>query len=140
MRYATVVLCASVSLLSVASIAQSPQTRGKTGADSDAAQPGDEQLTCEQIYAQGMAQSQRDQQERNKKNEHRRAQSAATAALIVAGSTVGQLDPSHATALAANKAAENMADTTIAELGATQSNPRMDHLKQLWAQKHCVTK
>jgi hypothetical protein len=44
------------------------------------------------------------------------------------------------TGQAANRAAESQADKQIAMLSAPQSNPRMDHLKQLWAQKHCVRK
>jgi hypothetical protein len=45
------------------------------------------------------------------------------------------------TGQAAQMAAEGQADRQMAMLGAPpQSNPRMDHLKQLWAQKHCVRK
>jgi hypothetical protein len=45
------------------------------------------------------------------------------------------------TAQAAQAAAESQADRQMAMLAAPpQSNPRLDHLKQLWAQKHCVRK
>jgi hypothetical protein len=44
------------------------------------------------------------------------------------------------TGQAAQKAAEAQADQQMALLGAPQTNPRMDRLKQLWAEKHCVKK
>jgi hypothetical protein len=109
--------------------------------NTSGAMPADDTLTCEQIYAQGMAESQREQEERKSRNEQRRRELQGTAALLIAGSTIGRLDPSQMTARAANKAAEGQADKAMAELGgAPQSNPRMAHLKQLWAQKQCVMK
>lgn len=106
--------------------------------DAPGALPGDDALTCEQIYAQGAAEAQRDQQERAKRNEARGRQLKATAALVTGAMLTGGLG---GTAPAAQKAAEAQADKQMAELGAPpQSNPRMDHLKQLWAQKRCVKK
>ena len=106
--------------------------------DAAGALPGDDALTCEQIYAQGAAETQRDQQERAKRNEARGRQLKATAALVTGAMLTGGLG---GTGPAAQKAAEAQADRQMAELGAPpQSNPRMDHLKQLWAQKHCVKK
>ena len=106
--------------------------------DAAGALPGDDALTCEQIYAQGAAETQRDQQERAKRNEARGRQLKATAALVTGAMLTGGLG---GTGPAAQKAAEAQADRQMAELGVPpQSNPRMDHLKQLWAQKHCVKK
>lgn len=108
---------------------------GGAPADAPGVMPGDDALTCEQIYAQGMAETQRGQQERRQKNEQLRAQSAATGALMTGAMLTGGLG---GTGQAAQAAAEAQADRQMALLGAPQSNPRMDHLKQMWAQKHCV--
>ncbi len=100
--------------------------------------PGDEALTCDQIYAQGMAETQREQQERGQQREQMRAQRSATAALMSGAMMTGGLG---GTGQAAQAAAEAQAGQQMAMLGAApQSNARMDHLKQLWAQKHCVKK
>ena len=40
-------------------------TAANTATNASGALPGDDALTCEQIYAQGMAESQRDQRERD---------------------------------------------------------------------------
>jgi hypothetical protein len=109
-------------------------------ANASGALPGDDALTCDQIYAQGMAETQRAQQERNKDMERRRMETGGMMALAIGASTVGGFDPSHASAIAANQAAQGMADKTIGELKGPPANPRMDHLRQLWAQKHCVKK
>jgi hypothetical protein len=103
--------------------------------NTSGAMPGDDSLTCEQIYAQGSAETQRGQQERARRNEERRMQLNATAALVTGTMATGGL---LGTGPAAQMAAEAQADQAVAELGRPQSNPRMDHLKQLWAQKHCV--
>ena len=116
---------------------------GDAGARADAsgAMPGDDALTCDQIYAQGMAQSRRDQEERAKASARQKAQVDSLAALAVTADTVGQLDPSHTAARATQKTAEAQADQTLAMLGRTpQPDPRLVHLKQLWAQKQCVSK
>lgn len=106
------------------------------GSTAAAVQPGDEQLSCEQIYAQGMAESRRDQAAREQKNAERKRESVATMALVGSAMMTGGLA---GTGPAAQAAAERQADGTIAELGAQpQVNPRMQHLKQLWAQKHCM--
>jgi hypothetical protein len=107
-------------------------------ASASGAMPGDEALTCEQIYAQGMAESQRDQQARNQRNEQMKRQTMGTAALVTGAMMTGGLG---GTGPAAQMAAEAQADRQMAMLGAPpQSNPRLDHLKQLWAQKRCVKK
>jgi len=106
-------------------------------ADAPAAPPGDDALTCEQIYAQGMAQTQRDQQERAKRNDELRSQRAATGAMVTGAMLAGGLG---GTGQAAQAAVEAQADSQMAMASAPQSNPRMDRLKQLWAQKHCVKK
>jgi hypothetical protein len=108
-----------------------------TEPNTSGALPGDETLTCEQIYAQGMAESQRDQQARSQRNDQLRKERAGTAALVTGAMLTGGLG---GTGQAANAAAQSQADKTIAMLGAQQSNPRMDHLKELWAQKHCAKK
>jgi hypothetical protein len=112
-----------------------------TAADTDPSAsgvlPGDETLTCEQIYAQGMAESQRDQQARSQRNDQMRKEQAATGALITGGMLTGGMG---GTGQAANAAAQSQADKTMAMLGPQQTNPRMDHLKELWAQKHCAKK
>jgi hypothetical protein len=64
-------------------------------------------------------------------------QNMGTAALVTGAMMTGGLG---GTGPAAQMAAEAQADRQMALLGAPQSNPRMDHLKQLWAQKHCVKK
>jgi hypothetical protein len=108
-------------------------------ANASGAMPGDEALTCEQIYAQGMAESQRDQQARNQRNEQMKRQNMGTAALVTGAMMTGGLG---GTGQAAQMAAEAQANRQMALLGAPPppSNPRMDHLKQLYAQKHCVRK
>jgi hypothetical protein len=113
-------------------------TAASATADTSGAMPGDDALTCDQIYAQGMAESQRDQQARNQRNEQMKRQSMGTAALVTGAMMAGGLG---GTGQAAQMAAEAQADKQMAMLGAPpQSNPRLDHLKQLWAQKHCVKK
>ncbi|MGZ5238807.1 MAG: hypothetical protein ACXWCN_01700 [Caldimonas sp.] len=106
-------------------------------ADPPAAMPGDDALTCEQLYAQGSAEAQRDQQERARKNEEMRNQRRATAALVTGAVLTGGMG---GTAQAAQKAVEAQTDKQMSELSVPQSNPRMEHLKRLWAQKHCVRK
>ncbi len=107
-------------------------------ADVPGAKPGDDALTCEQIYAQGAAESGREQDERNRRNDERGAQGRATAALITSAALTGGMG---GTGQAAQKAAEAQADGTVALLGAApQVNARKEHLRQLWTQKHCVKK
>lgn len=110
-------------------------TATNTPAGAPGVMPGDDALTCEQIYAQGMAETQRDQQERAQRNEQLRSQRAATGALMTGAMLTGGLG---GTGQAAQVAAESQADKQMAMLSAPQSNPRMDHLKEMWTQKHCV--
>lgn len=121
---------------SVGGIAAAAPSGGTAGASG--ALPGDDALTCEQIYAQGMAQSQRDQQARAQRNEQRRAELAGMSALITGAALTGGMG---GTGIAANAAAQSQADKTMAQLGPQpSSDARLVHLKQLWSQKHCVTK
>jgi hypothetical protein len=106
-----------------------------TAANAPGVMPSDEVLTCEQIYAQGMAEAQRDQQERSQRNEQLRTQRAATGALLTGAMLTGGLG---GTGQAAQAAAESQADRQMALLNSPPSNPRMQHLKQMWAQKRCV--
>ena len=106
-------------------------------ADPPAARPGDDALTCEQIYVQVTAETQRDQQERAKRNEELRSQRRATGAMVAGAMLTGGLG---GTGQAAQAAVEAQADRQMAMASAPQSNPRVDRLKQLWAQQHCVKK
>ena len=112
-------------------------TVANTAANASGAMPGDDALNCDQIYAQGMAETQRDQQQRSQRNEQMKRQNMGTAALVTGAMMTGGLG---GTGPAAQMAVEAQTDKQMAMLGAPQSNPRMDHLKQLWAQKHCVRK
>jgi hypothetical protein len=105
-------------------------------ADPPGAVPGDQALTCEQIYAQVDAEVQRAQQERDKKAAEMRNQSRTTKAALTTAMMAGGLG---GTGQAAQMAAEAQADKTMS-MSAPPPNPRMEHLKQLWAQKHCVKK
>lgn len=118
--------------VSPAQAAGAPPAAGASGA-----MPGDEALTCDQIYAQGMAESRKDQQERSQKIDQMRAQNHATAAMLTGAMMTGGVG---GTGQMAQAAAEGQASRQMSMLSAPQSNPRMDHLKQLWAQKHCVKK
>lgn len=104
--------------------------------DNSGAMPGDDALSCEQIFAQGMAESKRDQQARQQQIDQMRAQGAGTAALVTGAMLAGGLG---GTGQAAQAAVEAGADRQMAMLGAPpQQNPRMQHLRQLYAQKQCA--
>lgn len=105
-------------------------------ADPPGALPGDQALTCEQIYGQVDAQVQRARQAREAKAEELRNQSRTTKALLTTATLAGGLG---GTGQAAQSAAEAQADRTMT-LSAPPPDPRAEHLKQLWAQKHCVKK
>ena len=105
-------------------------------ADPPGALPGDQALTCEQIYAQVDAQVQHARQEREKRTEELKNQSRTTKALLTTAMLAGGLG---GTGQAAQSAAEAQADRTMT-LSAPPPDPRTEHLKQLWAQKHCVKK
>jgi len=125
-------------ILCVALLAVNNANAADVGSAPGAIQPGDDQLSCEQIYAQGMAESQRDQQARSQKIEQMKKQNTATAALVTGAMLTGGMG---GTGQAAQASAESMADRQMAMLGAPPpSNPRKDHLRQLWTEKHCVKK
>jgi hypothetical protein len=106
-----------------------------TCADSaSGALPGDDALTCDQIYAQGMAETRRGQDARQQDIAARRAQSQANAALVT-----GAVMSGGAGGLAAQTAIEAQAMDSLAMGAKPQApNARMDHLKTLWAQRQCV--
>ncbi|HTS21132.1 MAG TPA: hypothetical protein VMN79_04905 [Casimicrobiaceae bacterium] len=105
-------------------------------ADASGAMPGDDALGCEQIFAQGMAESQREQAERRQRIEQMRAQGQATGALVAGAVAAGGLG---GTGQAAQAAVEAGADRQMAMLGAPPPpNPRLQRLKQMYAEKHCA--
>jgi hypothetical protein len=116
-------------------------TGGLAGNESGAASgalPGDDALNCDQIYAQGLAESQRDQAERNRRNEERTAQMRGVTALGLTTTLTGGM---LGTGPAAQAGAESLADRTLSEAATPpRINSRKEHLRQLWTQKHCVKK
>ena len=105
-------------------------------ADPPGAKPGDDKLTCDQIYAEGSAISQQEQAEREKRNDERRGQASTTKALVTAAALSGGMG---GTAQAAQMAAEKQAGSTmVAAATPPPSNARKEHLRQLWTQKRCV--
>lgn len=101
---------------------------------------GDDSLTCEQIYAQGAAVSQREQEERGRKSAEMRQQAEAAAAATTGASLLGAMPGAgRAAAMAANHAAERYAERTVAEASAAPPpNVRKERLRQLWTDKHCA--
>jgi hypothetical protein len=98
--------------------------------------PGDDALSCEQIFAQGMAESQREQQARQQRIDQMKAQGAATGALAAGAMAVGGVA---GTGQVAQAAVEAQADRQMAMLGSPPPpNLRMQHLKQMYAQKQCA--
>jgi len=121
--------------LAIASAALGPVV---AAGPSSGVRPGDDALSCEQILAQGMAESQHDQQERSQRNDEMRARQTATMGLGTMAMLSGGLG---GTAQAAQMAAEANADRTVAMLGTSpQANPRLARLKELSAQKHCTAR
>jgi hypothetical protein len=105
--------------------------------DPPGALPGDEALTCDQIYAQVDAQVQRARQEREKKAEEMRSGSRAAKATLATAMLAGGLG---GTGQAAQLAAEAQADKTMTMAAPPPPDARTEHLKQLWAHKRCVKK
>jgi hypothetical protein len=112
-------------------------TQAGAAANPPGAMPGDEAMSCEQIYAAGMAEAQRDQQERSEKRQQMKAQGEAFKGMLIGATAVGGL---FGTGQAVQATVEAGADRQMAMMSAPQSNPRMDRVKQLWAEKHCVKK
>jgi hypothetical protein len=106
-------------------------------ADLPGAKPGDEALTCEQIFAQGAAEKEREQQARAQKTEELRAQQQTSKALLTTAVLTGGMG---GTAQAAQHSVEAGTDKQMAMATPPPANPRMDRLRQLWTQKHCVKK
>lgn len=99
------------------------------------AKPGDEALSCQQIYAEGMAETQREQDARNQKTDAMKAQQK---------SFIGQLGAAIATGgLVGGQAVQKSGEDMLISQGrmaetANQPNPRKDRLRQLWSEKHCA--
>jgi hypothetical protein len=113
----------------------------RAAAQEEGSRPGDESLSCDAIYAQGMAIVQVEQQQRDATRSKMEAQVKGTAALVGAAMTVGQLDPTHATGIAAQAAAEGTMKSQIdlgAQAGAVKPDARKERLRTLWTQKHCT--
>jgi len=97
-------------------------------------EPGDDALSCAQIHAQGMAEVQRDQQERRQRSDDMKAQNKLTMGLVTGALLSGGLGGT-----AAQKAAEDSADRSVAMLAAPpKANARLARLKELSARKHCA--
>ena len=110
-------------------------------ARDDGSRPGDESLSCDEIYAQGLAIVGKEQQQRDATRSKMEAQTKGTAALVGAAMTVGQLDPTHATGIAAQAAMEGTMQSQVdlaAQAGAVKPDVRKERLRALWTQKHCV--
>lgn len=106
-------------------------------ARDDGSRPGDEALSCDEIYAQGMAIVQVEQRQRDATRSKMEAQTKGTAALIGAAVLV----PTPATGLAAQAAAESTMKSQAdigAQAAAAKPDARKERLRILWAQKHCV--
>jgi hypothetical protein len=133
MRY-TVAAWAIWALWIPAAIAAGPAPSAT--ADASGAMAGDDALSCEQIFAQGMAETQKDQQARAQLNAQLKAQSAATGAMVTGAMMAGGMG---GTGQVAQAAVEAQADRSMSMLGAPpQPNARMQHLKLLYAQKQCA--
>ncbi len=105
--------------------------------DEPGALAGDEKLSCDEIYAQGMAIVQVEQQQREDTNRKIGAQTKATAALVGAAILV----PTPATGIAAQTSAEGTIKNQIdlgVQAGAVKPDARKEHLRMLWTQKHCT--
>jgi hypothetical protein len=103
--------------------------------DVAGARPGDEALTCEQIYAQGQAESQHEQELRNQKTQALRQQQQGFTALLGTAIATGGL----VGGTAVDKAgAEMLAAPGQMVQSQGQPNLRKERLRQLWTQKHCA--
>ena len=60
-------------------------------------------------------------------------------ALIIGATAAAATPAAEAAGIAANTAAQNLADKTVAELGSVPPpNVRKERLRQLWTQKQCT--
>jgi hypothetical protein len=99
------------------------------------AKPGDEALSCEQIYAQGMAESQREQRARDEKAQALKLQEKGLIGAIGAAMATGNPvagKAANAQALGLAESTNRLADTP------NQPNARKERLRQLWTQKRCT--
>lgn len=100
------------------------------------AEPGDEALSCAQIYAEGMAETQRKQQARDEKAQALKLQEKSLIGAI--GATMATGNP--IAGLAANAQALGLAHSTNRLADAPdQPNARKERLRQLWTRKNCTT-
>jgi len=126
------------SLTCVAALGAALWTCEAAAVEPPGARPGDDALTCDQIWAEGSALSQQEQAEREKRNEERRGQSRLTAGLVTAAALAGGMG---GTAQAAQKAAETQVASTMVDAATPPpANPRKEHLRQLWMKKQCTVK
>jgi hypothetical protein len=99
------------------------------------ARPGDEALSCAQIYAQGQAESQREQEQRNEKTQAMRRQQQGFTGLLGTAIATGGLVGGNAV----QKSAEDLTTSQLQMADtANQPNPRKERLRQLWTQKRCA--
>jgi len=100
------------------------------------AKAGDEALSCDQIYAEGMAETQAEQQARNQKAQALKLQEKSLIGTI--GAAMATANPVVGTA--ANAQALGLAESTNRLADApNQPNARKERLRQLWTQKNCTT-
>jgi hypothetical protein len=98
--------------------------------------PGDAALSCGQIYAEGMAESQRDLRARDDKLQAQAQRQQGLMGLAGTAMATGGLVGGRA----AQAAAEDLAKSQNRLLdGANQANPRKERLRELWNQKRCTT-
>jgi hypothetical protein len=99
------------------------------------ARPGDEALSCAQIYAQGQAESQREQDQRNEKAQAMKRQQQGFIGLLGTAIATGGLIGGQAV----QKSGEDLTTSQLrmADM-ANQANPRKERLRQLWTQKRCA--
>jgi hypothetical protein len=117
-------------------------------ADPPAANPDEDALTCEQIYALGAAESHRAQLEREGKaaaiGRQMQANQALLTTLNVTGGAITMAAPATIPALTAAAAAAQVGQVQLADemlkTAAPQANPREEHLKELWTRKNCELK
>jgi hypothetical protein len=109
--------------------------------EESSARPGDEALSCDQIYDEGMSIVRKEQQQRDATRSRMETQAKESAALGTAAMTVGQVDPTHASAIAADAAVKREIRSGAelgSQAGAAKPDARKERLRTLWTQKHCT--
>lgn len=103
--------------------------------DLPGALPGDEALSCDQIYAAGMAESQRDQQARAEKAQALKQKQQGLMGLAGVAMATGGLVGGHAAQAAADDVAKSQGQLADP---ASPPNARKERLRELWADRHCA--